>query len=189
MQLFLIHFDNYLIPPMGKFLPFTSRNTPPQAINFSYSVVIRTLGNAGDKYEALLQSISRQTILPEEVIVVVPEDCRLEQHAINERIIHTPKGMVTQRAAGINTAKSDYILVCDDDIQFPPEMVENLYLFLLKHHLDCCLPMEGYNAADEETISLKRPLLTTLRYAFTGQNVSEQTRNRMARRPDLHRRT
>ena len=34
-----------------------------------YSVVIRTLGTAGDKYAALLRSIEQQTLAPEEVVV------------------------------------------------------------------------------------------------------------------------
>ena len=43
----------------------------------SYSVVIRTLGNTGEKYNVLLQSIKSQTIQPEEIIVVIPEDIHL----------------------------------------------------------------------------------------------------------------
>ena len=39
----------------------------------SYSVVIRTLGNTGLKYKALLDSIAKQTIQPEEIIVAIPE--------------------------------------------------------------------------------------------------------------------
>ena len=39
----------------------------------SYSVVIRTLGNTGLKYKALLDSIAKQTIHPEEIIVAIPE--------------------------------------------------------------------------------------------------------------------
>ena len=41
-------------------------------MNLSYSVVIRTLGNTGVKYQALLQSIKAQTIQPEEIIVLIP---------------------------------------------------------------------------------------------------------------------
>ena len=84
----------------------------------SYSVVIRTLGNSGEKYKALLDSIKAQTVQPEEVIVVIPEGYSLDHELGNETIIRSPKGMVTQRAVGIESAKSEYILVVDDDIEF-----------------------------------------------------------------------
>lgn len=38
----------------------------------SYSVTIRTLGSAGEKYAATLDSIAKQKIKPEEVVVVIP---------------------------------------------------------------------------------------------------------------------
>ena len=42
-------------------------------MNVKYSVAIRTLGTAGEKYIKLLKSIDAQTIKPEKVIVVLPE--------------------------------------------------------------------------------------------------------------------
>ncbi|MCQ2307204.1 MAG: hypothetical protein MJ000_06545 [Bacteroidales bacterium] len=51
-------------------------------MDFSYSVVIRTLGNSGEKYQKLLDSIRSQTVQPEEVIVAIPDgyelDCKLK---------------------------------------------------------------------------------------------------------------
>ena len=38
-----------------------------------YSVAIRTLGTAGEKFRMELESIGRQTVLPEKVIVYVAE--------------------------------------------------------------------------------------------------------------------
>lgn len=145
----------------------------------SYSVVIRTLGNTGEKYNALLQSIKSQTIQPEEIIVVIPEGYSLDHQLGNERIIYSKKGMVTQRAVGIASATSEYILVCDDDISFAPDMIERLYKYLVDNNLDCCLPMEGDDDKwNSDTINLKYPLVTRLRSAFTGQMLTSRRKSK-----------
>lgn len=109
----------------------------------SYSVVIRTLGNTGLKYKALLDSIAKQTIQPEEIIVAIPDGYELDYSYGNEHIVRCKKGMTTQRAEGILAAKSDYILIVDDDVEFEATMVEELYQYMLANNLNCCLPMEG----------------------------------------------
>lgn len=136
----------------------------------SYSVIIRTLGNGGDKYRALMDSIVSQTVEPEEIIVVIPEGYDLDYECGRERIVYSTKGMVTQRAVGINTAKSEYILVVDDDVKFEPDFVESLYKFGSIHGLDCVLPMEGKAENGQSyTIDLRYPLSVRIRGAFTGQ--------------------
>lgn len=136
----------------------------------SYSVVIRTLGNSGLKYKALLDSIARQTIQPEEIIVAIPYGYDLDYSFGNERIVRCKKGMTTQRAIGIKEAKSDYILVVDDDIEFEATMVEELYQYMIDNHLNCCLPMSGIlNDKEASTMNLRYPLKTRLRSGFTGQ--------------------
>lgn len=135
-----------------------------------YSVVIRTLGNSGLKYKALLDSIAAQTIKPEEIIVAIPEGYDLDYAYGNETILRVEKGMVTQRVEGISRAKSEYILVTDDDIEFGPSFVEDLYKFGEKHSLDCVLPMEGSNKAESsDRIDLRYPWPTRIRCAITGQ--------------------
>ena len=144
--------------------------TPHSQYSVSYSIVIRTLGNTGNKYKALLDSIKAQTIQPEEVIVVIPEDCTLDHTLGYETIIHSPKGMVSQRAAGIEYAKSENILVVDDDLEFGADFVECLACYQKVHHLDCVLPKEGMPTLDSDTtIHLFYPLLTRIKYAFTGR--------------------
>jgi len=139
-------------------------------MSFSYSVVIRTLGNGGDKYRALMDSILSQTIEPEEIIVVIPEGYNLDYECGRERIIYSKKGMVTQRVVGINSAKSEYILVVDDDVKFEPDFVESLYSFGTQHELDCTLPMQGsIDDKQSTTIDLRYPLSVRIRGAFTGQ--------------------
>ena len=142
-------------------------------MNLSYSVVIRTLGNTGEKYQALLQSIQAQTIQPEEIIVVIPHGYELDYKLGSERVVYCDKGMVQQRAVGIAESNAEYSLICDDDIQFSPNMVEELYKYLTLHHLNCCLPMEGVdNKWGAERINLKYSLLTRLRGRFTGQMLT-----------------
>ena len=135
----------------------------------SYSVVIRTLGNAGEKYRRLMDSISNQTIKPEEIIVVIPEGYGLDYVAGNERVVYSHKGMVTQRAVGIMGCHSEYMLVVDDDVEFAPSMVEELFAYSLTHNLDACLPMEGISDDESNTIHLGLPLPARVRGAFTGQ--------------------
>lgn len=110
---------------------------------FSWSAVIRTVGTAGEKYLRTIQSVLSQTIPPEEIIVVLPDGCEPDYVCGKERIIHTRKGMVTQRAVGVDTAKTDYILVLDDDVDFPPDIVEKCFSWMQAHHLDCVLPGWG----------------------------------------------
>lgn len=147
-------------------------------MRISYSVVIRTLGNSGEPYKRLLQSIANQTIEPEEIIVVIPDGYELDFQLGNERVVRCEKGMVTQRAVGIKEASSDYILVVDDDLEFDDDMVERLYLYMVENKLDCCLPMQGDPVGNEEkTINLKYPLSIRLRNGFTGQMFTSRRKS------------
>lgn len=147
-------------------------------MRISYSVVIRTLGNSGEPYKRLLQSIANQTIEPEEIIVAIPNGYELDYQLGNERVVRCEKGMVTQRAIGIKEASSDYILVVDDDLEFDDDMVEKLYYYMVENKLDCCLPMQGAPVGQEEkTINLKYPLSIRLRNGFTGQMLTSRRKS------------
>lgn len=141
----------------------------------SYSVVIRTLGTTGEKYIALLDSIAAQTIQPEEIIVAIPEGYELDYSLGKERVVRCKKGMVSQRAAGIMAAKSDYILVADDDLEFAPTMVEDLYNFIKEHNLNCCVPLEGENQGDG--FDMTPPMAARIRQGFTGQMFVSRRRS------------
>ena len=112
---------------------------------FSYSIVIRTLGNTGEKYLQMLKAIERQTVKPEEIVVVIPEGYTLDHSLGNERIIRSAKGMVTQRAVGIAEAKGEYLLVLDDDLDFPHDFAEKMYQHMISEDLDCVLAFGGWN--------------------------------------------
>ena len=142
---------------------------------FNYSIVIRTLGNTGEKYRQMLQAIEHQTVKPMEILVVIPEGYTLDHQLGNERIIRSAKGMVTQRAIGIAEAAGDYLLVLDDDLDFPSDFAEKMYNHLHANHLDCTLafPGEGKHESNiPQKVSKKTKLLSAIkraRGAFTGQ--------------------
>ena len=93
-----------------------------------YSVIIRTTGNAHEKYQSLLDSISCLEPQPKEVIVVLPEGYELPDEQLGwETFLFCPKGMVRQRMTGVVACKTEYALVCDDDVSFPSDFVCKLH--------------------------------------------------------------
>ena len=97
-------------------------------MEIDYSVVIRTTGQAGEKYQALLDSIEGLYPRPVEVIVVLPEGYELPKEKLGyERFCFSPKGMVIQRMEGVAQCKTRYALVCDDDVKFDSDFVNKLY--------------------------------------------------------------
>lgn len=131
-----------------------------------YSVVIRTLGNAGEKFESLLISIHEQTLKPEEIIVVLPYGYPLDFSLGNEKIIYTEKGMVNQRVVGINVATSPYLLIVDDDVCFKPNFIECLEEILAQEDADVVLPIENQPT---NVCSKTRKILLDFKYGFLGQ--------------------
>lgn len=99
-----------------------------QMLEISYSVAIRTLGTAGEKYVKLMDSIQKLEPQPKEVIVVIPEQYAEPAYQIGiEKFVRSPKGMIIQRLAALNIITSDYILFCDDDVEFESNFVQKLY--------------------------------------------------------------
>ena len=97
-------------------------------MKIDYSVIIRTTGEAKEKYNTLLKSVSQLKPQPKEVIVVLPEGNEIPNMQLgNERFGFCKRGMVVQRMTGIEMCKTKYALVCDDDVSFPSNFVEKLY--------------------------------------------------------------
>lgn len=93
-----------------------------------YSVAIRTLGKAGDKYQKLLNSLNSQTIRPKNIFVYIAEGYPIPNETIGiEKYIYVKKGMVAQRALKYKEIDSEYILFLDDDVYLPPDGVEKLF--------------------------------------------------------------
>lgn len=93
----------------------------------SYSVAIRTLGRAGEKYRQLILSLKSQTLPAEGIYVYIAQGYPFPAAVADERYIPCPKGMVAQRALPYLEIQSQYILFCDDDVFFPPDAVRVLF--------------------------------------------------------------
>lgn len=135
----------------------------------SYTIYIRTLGKGGEKYKRLLRSIDSQTIKPKEVVVVLPQDYALPKERLGyERFAFSEKGMVKQRLFAFNEAKTPYILLLDDDVEFEPQFVEKLYQTMLSANADCCIAKMKNNAEDHSKIK-------KLIYHLIGSTVYKNT--------------
>lgn len=105
---------------------------------FSYSVAIRTVGTAGEKYIKLLESIKKQTVKPEKVLIVLPlEAPKPATYLGTEEFVFVKRGMITQRISALKYVKSDYILFCDDDVEFSEDFVETLFVSSKEANMDC----------------------------------------------------
>ena len=108
---------------------------------YSYSVAIRTLGTAGDKFQQELDSILAQTIQPEKVVVYIAEGYSIPKETIGiEQYVYVKKGMMTQRALQYNEIDSEYILMLDDDALLPSDFVEKMFDALYRYDGDCISP-------------------------------------------------
>lgn len=92
-----------------------------------YSICIRTLGTGGEKYKKLVNSVNNLSIKPNEVLIVIPNGFLSPTDKIEgSTIIYGEKGMLLQRIIGFENAKSKYVLLLDDDVEFEPNMVNKL---------------------------------------------------------------
>lgn len=97
-------------------------------MTIDYSVIIRTIGKAGEKYQNLLNSIAALVPQPKEVIVVLPEGYDEPAEKLGwETFYYSAKGMVAQRMHGVAQCKTPYALICDDDVCFGSDFVQKLH--------------------------------------------------------------
>lgn len=119
----------------------------------SYSIYVRTLGLGGSKYLKLLDSIRSLTIQPQEVVIVLPNGYDIPKERLGyERFAFSKKGMIMQRVYAINDAKTPYVLLLDDDVEFEPCFVEKLYQTMEVAHANCCIAKMKNNAANGSKI-------------------------------------
>lgn len=106
-------------------------------INFKYSVAIRTLGKAGAAYETTIRSLMAQTIPPQRIIVYIAEGYQLPMRVADEIYVCCKKGMAHQRALSYEEIPDDYVLLCDDDLFFSEDAVEQLFIAMQENEADC----------------------------------------------------
>ena len=105
---------------------------------FSYSIAIRTLGTAGEKFRRELISIQKQTLQPERVIIYIAEGYQRPDFTIGkEEYISVRKGMVAQRVLSYKEICSDVIFMLDDDVELAPDSAEKLLKAMELSGADC----------------------------------------------------
>ena len=103
-----------------------------------YSIAIRTLGTSGEKFVRELESIKRQTIQPEKVIVYIAEGYSRPDYTIGkEQYVWVKKGMMRQRVLRYDEIDTPLIMLLDDDVELAPDTAEKLISAMSEHQLDC----------------------------------------------------
>jgi glycosyltransferase involved in cell wall biosynthesis len=101
----------------------------------SISIVIPTYKRYAS-LTRLLKSISKQTLLPDEILICSVKgsendiEIAIKNITLPISLIFSEPSVCKQRNLGINASKSKYILLCDDDIELPKNYTETLYSFL-----------------------------------------------------------
>lgn len=125
-----------------------------------YTVVIRTLGTAGEKYQRELDSLCAQTVPPKKILVYIAEGYPIPKETCGrEHYIYVKKGMVRQRALCYDEVMTDYILFLDDDVYLPPDGVENLINAMIRHNVDVISPNTFENHKMGKATLLRNMLL------------------------------
>lgn len=136
----------------------------------NYSIVIRTLGTGGVKYQQLLDSIKSQTLQPKHLLVFIADGYELPPEQLGtEEFVYTRKGMWHQRVYGLDYAAklndSDYILAVDDDIKFAADFAEKSIEWMVANDCDVMAP----DLAPRKTISMFSP--KNVVYSLLGTRV------------------
>jgi GT2 family glycosyltransferase len=142
-------------------------------IKLEYSVVIRTLGRAGEKYQMTLNSLDLQSIPPKEIIVYIAKGYEKPKETIGkERYVVVKKGMVAQRALRYDEVSTEWCLFLDDDVYLPKDGVEKLYNALIENHADVVSPDVFSNSG--------RSFMTKVKMAFLGKSIPHRDDGRWA---------
>lgn len=109
-------------------------------------MIIRTLYGGGG-YARLLAALEKQTLRPKDIFVVVPHGYDAPSPSLgNETVLRTEKGMWSQRIYGMEYAyglsdRPDYLLVCDDDVEFDGDFAERLVKTAEEYAADTLVPI------------------------------------------------
>lgn len=104
----------------------------------NYSIAIRTLGTSGEKFVRELESIKRQTIQPDKVVIYIAEGYVRPEYSIgNEEYVWVKKGMMRQRVLRYDEIDSPLIMLLDDDVELAPDCAEKMINTLNEYQFDC----------------------------------------------------
>ena len=103
-----------------------------------YAVAIRTLGSAGEKFVAQLDSLHRLDPAPVSINVYIPHGYAVPPVPYSDvRFFRCDKGMVAQRALQLKEIDAEWILFLDDDVTVPPGGVAKLFRVAAEMSADC----------------------------------------------------
>lgn len=103
-----------------------------------YSVAIRTLGTSQYTLKRELESIHKQTVLPEKIIIYIADGYKIPDFRVGfEEYVYVAKGMVRQRALKYDEIESEYILMLDDDVELSPNSMEKILQQMVISNADC----------------------------------------------------
>lgn len=125
-----------------------------------YTVVIRTLGSSGRKYQQMLDSLMGQTIKPHQILVYIPYGYDIPKETVGvEKYIRSEKGMVTQRSLPFEEVDTDIVLFSDDDMYYPHDFAEKLLDYMEAHSdVDSIVP----NIYDRSKMTILQKILLLL---------------------------
>ena len=103
-----------------------------------YSIAIRTLGTSGEKFVKELESIKRQTVQPEKVVIYIAEGYDRPDYTIGkEEYVWVKKGMMAQRVLPYDEIDTPLILMLDDDVELADDSAQKLIEALEENNFDC----------------------------------------------------
>lgn len=116
------------------------------------SIVIPTLGE--DSIFQCLDSIKKNTFLPEEILIVIPKNLsyKIESLPTNESFIKIIKtdfqGQVIQKIHGFKISQSKYVMQLDADILLEQDTLKNLYYYISDKSNSAVAPLLIPNISD-----------------------------------------
>ena len=103
-----------------------------------YSIAIRTLGTSGEKFVRELESIKRQTVQPEKVVIYIAEGYKRPDYTIGkEEYVWVKKGMMNQRVLPYKEIDTPLIMLLDDDVELADDSAQKLIEAMESQNLDC----------------------------------------------------
>lgn len=150
--------------------------------NSNYSVLIRTLGTAGQKYLRTLQAIDRQTLKPEKIYVALPHGYAKPTETIGkETIIYVQKGMVAQRAFAFGKVENvKYLLLLDDDVDFASDFVQTMIAKAEAEHADAVTPKLASVAYEQKLTGVKQQVKLRLKKLYLAMILHKRESHRLS---------
>lgn len=103
-----------------------------------YSIAIRTLGTSGEKFVRELESIKRQTVQPEKVVIYIAEGYKRPDYTIGkEEYVWVKKGMMNQRVLPYDEIDTPLIMLLDDDVELADDSAQKLIEAMESQNMDC----------------------------------------------------